>query len=811
MHNTHTLNRQDRDRGFTLLEMSIAMMIVALLLAPALGLYFRYVEFQRTEQTHDALSTAQNEIGGFRSIYGRYPCPADPDLAPGDADYGYEKCAGGGITVATSLNGALVNQNILIGSLPFRQLNMMEEESLDGNSNRLTYAVTESLTDSGTFDMGNGGISVEDANGNSLVSPDHSAHLVILSHGEEGDGAITRVGQVSGGACPATPLENENCDNDETFVVSSKMADFDDLGVYTTSNTTSAWQYSAAPGSQDIHLRAQDMVALGLDNDTIDPDTAIAEAEVQTPAGSLNDGIIWAEGGAILSDKLCDATNTDCFDHNIVGGNNTSAIAGSGMYCGAGLFAYNISNSTIDCTAEVWFSCPEDQYMVGFNSSGEMICDEEPDPPCDPATVTNSCGDSVSLPATASSAWRVAYAGECHMIDSLDTTYLDSLGASSTDINTYVDTINDTTRTSSDCESVNGSSPTVLIRDSWQCQAGTWSATPNTHETGGYRPVFPTWLSKTTGSYSAETYGPAYNAGDPMSVDTSNGDGTHDCWCREDYRTYPVGCPDGYTGTFLRIDKHRCPQTYSSWTEDLWNNLDAACDCSPGTYNETESCNSYYGVGSGLTGDVIKTFEITCPSGPSGAPYFNPTPIAENTAACTCPSRSTQISTDACPTGYTNSFSYDGNSYTDVARVYYNEWGCPPPTPGPINPATGADAGSWTGDTLVHTEACTCDSGVTKNATKACEPGYDGTGYVYEVEYDCVLDDWEPESDWTLISSDCTQCQWTKPSGSPELKDTAVGSKIGNSGCSCGDIGLCYESAGGGKYNVYSGCSCTAY
>lgn len=812
----HTIKHKQHERGFTLVEMAIAMMIVALLLAPALGLYFRYTSFQDREQTFNAMTQARNAIGGFRSIYGRYPCPADPTLPPDDLDYGYEEptCSGGGVDTATSVRSDIVlaNPTILIGAVPFRQMNMMEDDALDGYGNRLTYAVMESMTDPTTFDPGLGGISVVDHNNQSVIDPPDSAHIVLLSHNKNSAGAYTRDGGISEGACPGGTLETENCDGDEVFRVASAQSDYDDLTVFATHISISEWQYSTAD-VQDIHLRTADKMVMGIANDTAVL-TGTQNAEVLYPGSGL-EAVARADTGVVKSELICTDDGANCFDPDTLAGFDSSeansemaGVGTGGTYCPAGEYAVAVENGGVSCVPELWFSCPDGTFFAGLDGDGDLQCSAEPDPPCASQGVTLSCGAAETVPALASTQSAYFYQGECHMIAPLNTAALDACAGGDACLDAEIASLNNAARSSMDCEATSGAANTQLIRDEFECDAGTWNG-PIGRETGDFRDPNGVWGD----GGPAETYGPAYTPGAPMSVDANNDDWTHDCWCREDYRTrHNITCGPGYTGSYSAVDWHRCPQTGDEWEEDIYVTSDIDCACAPSTNDQYTDCDDYYGVPSGsLTGQVVETYETTCPGGPTGAPFFNPVPIATDASACTCPAKTRLIDTDPCPAGFTNSFTFDSNNYNDVETVSYNEWGCPPPTPGPINPATGADAGSWTGYSPVHTEVCNCDNTrPPKNETLPCPAGYTGAGITYEVEWLCPTGTWEPQADWTQIGYDCSQCVWQKPAGSPELKDVALGSEIGTGSCTCGDTGLCYESVGGGYFDVYTGCTCTA-
>ncbi len=77
--------------GFSLVEMAIVLVIVALLMAGLLPTLSSQIEQQRRNDTRRQLAEIQQALLGFAIINGRLPCPIDPTITnPATAGYGQE-------------------------------------------------------------------------------------------------------------------------------------------------------------------------------------------------------------------------------------------------------------------------------------------------------------------------------------------------------------------------------------------------------------------------------------------------------------------------------------------------------------------------------------------------------------------------------------------------------------------------------------------------------------------------------------------------------------------------------------------------
>jgi prepilin-type N-terminal cleavage/methylation domain-containing protein len=114
-----------RSSGFTLVELTVALLIVALLLAGALIPLTTQIEVRNTADTQRTMDQIKESIIGFAQANGRLPCPADPTIASGATNAGAERA-----TCNTLAN--------MVGVVPWATLGTPE---LDAWGRRFTYRV----------------------------------------------------------------------------------------------------------------------------------------------------------------------------------------------------------------------------------------------------------------------------------------------------------------------------------------------------------------------------------------------------------------------------------------------------------------------------------------------------------------------------------------------------------------------------------------------------------------------------------------------------------------------------------------------
>jgi prepilin-type N-terminal cleavage/methylation domain-containing protein len=117
--------------GFTLVELTIVMLIVSILLAGILMPLSLQMELRRYADTKKTMDQINEALIGFVLINGRLPCPADRAVADGTAGAGTELLSGNACSSIT-------------GVIPWVTLNVPETDEWGG---RFTYRVTSAFAD----------------------------------------------------------------------------------------------------------------------------------------------------------------------------------------------------------------------------------------------------------------------------------------------------------------------------------------------------------------------------------------------------------------------------------------------------------------------------------------------------------------------------------------------------------------------------------------------------------------------------------------------------------------------------------------
>lgn len=203
--------------GFTLVEISIVLLIVGLMLSGLLSAYKNQVESNRIQETRQAMADIRDALFGFTLGHGHLPCPANPSVSNHLAGAGQE---------ARAASGDCSYEN---GVIPWNTLGTKE---LDAWGGRYSYRVTSYFADTSHASIGPsascvpaadmavsfaicsaGDIIIQNAAGSGGIP---SSVAVIISHGKNKRGAYTPDG---GTRLPgAAGWELENANDDHTLV-----------------------------------------------------------------------------------------------------------------------------------------------------------------------------------------------------------------------------------------------------------------------------------------------------------------------------------------------------------------------------------------------------------------------------------------------------------------------------------------------------------------------------------------------------------------------------------------------------------------
>ncbi|MCM8625862.1 prepilin-type N-terminal cleavage/methylation domain-containing protein [Accumulibacter sp.] len=185
MNANHRLPRSNS--GFTLTELAVVLVIVALLLGGLLAPLSAQIDVRNTSDTRRALGEIREALLGFAAANGRLPCPAPASTASGANGAGIDPLVGTTLVACPSESGVL----------PWATLGVAET---DAWGHRYTYRVSAAfaqalpsgskaafqLSTQGTLDV------YSAATGGAVVATGVPA--VVVSHGANGFGAFTSDG-----------------------------------------------------------------------------------------------------------------------------------------------------------------------------------------------------------------------------------------------------------------------------------------------------------------------------------------------------------------------------------------------------------------------------------------------------------------------------------------------------------------------------------------------------------------------------------------------------------------------------------------
>ncbi len=234
--------------GFTMLELSIVLVIVALITGMSTMATLSMMESAKQAATEKKLDEIERALYAFRVKNNRLPCPAQLSLATSNANYGLESQPLGVCTTGTP---AATTLDIFgaEGMVPARTLGIPDSYMYDGWGRRIKYMVDANVTFVDAFSAIKPQefceIAILDAAGNSITgngSYANGAMYALVSHGANGHGAYTETGAlINAGSADAAEQVNCRCDvagmnvdalEHAMYVQKEATATFDDLVRY---------------------------------------------------------------------------------------------------------------------------------------------------------------------------------------------------------------------------------------------------------------------------------------------------------------------------------------------------------------------------------------------------------------------------------------------------------------------------------------------------------------------------------------------------------------------------------------------------
>lgn len=205
------------------MEMAIVLAIVGMVAGGVLSIGSAKHEGAKFDLTKSRLDAIEAAIKRHAYAGGFLPCPADPTALPSSASYGAAADCGSAAPAGITSVGGGANE-VWIGTIPIRALNLPDSAMYDGWQNRFTYAVVNDLAANPTSfsdytaSSTTGVIQMLDFTGTQVTdaTTDTVVAYAIISHGKDKKGAITRAGTLPV-ACDAAANDGENCDGDAIF------------------------------------------------------------------------------------------------------------------------------------------------------------------------------------------------------------------------------------------------------------------------------------------------------------------------------------------------------------------------------------------------------------------------------------------------------------------------------------------------------------------------------------------------------------------------------------------------------------------
>lgn len=219
---TTRMARRYRSAGFTLVELSIVLVIISLLTAGGLVVGTAMLGRAAYVDTTKQMEQINQSLRDYYVINGHLPCVASLSDLPGSANFGVDigtggtTCAGGVAANSPGHERIDVGGGVMVrvGMLPVRTLGLPDSAASDEYGNRIIYAVTEALTDAGQFGTEPGAITVQDMGDNPILT---SAAYFIVSPGRDRKGALAYSNGNEVEACdsvaapPNEALDEVNC------------------------------------------------------------------------------------------------------------------------------------------------------------------------------------------------------------------------------------------------------------------------------------------------------------------------------------------------------------------------------------------------------------------------------------------------------------------------------------------------------------------------------------------------------------------------------------------------------------------------
>lgn len=307
---------RNSEKGLSLIELSVAMVVLSIIIVPLLRLYEMSQEKYRVTQNIEKLERITHALNRYAQQNGRLPAPAslrNPFVAKwNDPNYGVDVsnytasfntapcnamptsvhvyCTPQSTTYPT--NGG-AGAEVLTGMVPFHSLGLTEDDAYDRYQSKITYMVTRSAVKTDSFKNNTGAIAIINQDGNLLDGgKDNPTYVTdssgnkksnvlyaLISHGRDKKGAYDKSDFVTVDCSTAAGLDQANCNQQlQTWIRGMQAPDPKD-----NSKNVLSDRISLATGAQYfddiIRYRTTTMEGMWTQQNVVDKTTGAVDRE----------------------------------------------------------------------------------------------------------------------------------------------------------------------------------------------------------------------------------------------------------------------------------------------------------------------------------------------------------------------------------------------------------------------------------------------------------------------------------------------------------------------------------------------------
>ncbi len=238
-HNKHNVFLSSKF-GYTLIELSISLTILALVVTGAFTVLGKRTESDRYRKTVMRIAKIEEAIANFVDINGYIPCPAQGNTLEDNSNGSF------GVATTYDTNTKLCTTNLTnnVGMVPVRTLGLADNFAYDGWGRKFSYRIATGLGSASDYalDQYLGDLVITDLAGHTktdLYKPyyNYGAAYVIISHGPNGNGSWLRNSSTTPTAPPNTSRELENADHlsatpNKIYIQNDKTYSFNHIVAY---------------------------------------------------------------------------------------------------------------------------------------------------------------------------------------------------------------------------------------------------------------------------------------------------------------------------------------------------------------------------------------------------------------------------------------------------------------------------------------------------------------------------------------------------------------------------------------------------